>query len=116
MPEPQIISSYDGGANSADLNKTISRLTKSSSHKDLSTIIIIPTYKPVPLRIVLNWMGMINPPNNRMCRLAAHGMEVGEAYTKTIEAVLNHPDLSQWKYILTLEHDNAPPQDGLLKL
>ena len=43
-------------------------------------------------------------------------MEVGEAYTQTIQNILAHPDLSKWKYILTLEHDNAPPADGVLKL
>jgi hypothetical protein len=43
-------------------------------------------------------------------------MEVGEAYSSTIEMILNHPDLSKWKYVLTLEHDNMPPPDGLLRL
>jgi hypothetical protein len=43
-------------------------------------------------------------------------MEVGDAYSQAIEAVLAHPDLSTWEYILTLEHDNMPPADGVLKL
>jgi len=29
---------------------------------------------------------------------------------------LSDPELSKWKYILTLEEDNLPPPDGLLKL
>jgi hypothetical protein len=44
------------------------------------------------------------------------GMEVGEAYSSAIEQVLGHPDLKEWEYILTMEHDNVPPSDGLLKL
>jgi len=43
-------------------------------------------------------------------------MEVGEAYSQAIEQILGHPDLKEWEFILTLEHDNMPPQDGLLKL
>jgi hypothetical protein len=46
----------------------------------------------------------------------AVGMEVGEAYSQAIEAILAHPDLSKFKYLLTLEHDNIPPADGLIKL
>jgi hypothetical protein len=29
---------------------------------------------------------------------------------------LAHPELSQWEYLLTMEHDNVPPPDGLVKL
>jgi hypothetical protein len=43
-------------------------------------------------------------------------MEVGDAYSTAIEQILQHPDLKDWEYILTLEHDNAPPQDGVVKL
>jgi hypothetical protein len=43
-------------------------------------------------------------------------MEVGDAYSNVITEILAHPELSQWEYILTIEHDNIPPQDGLLKL
>jgi hypothetical protein len=44
------------------------------------------------------------------------GMEVGDAYSQAISEVLAHPELSQWEYILTIEHDNTPPADGLIKL
>jgi hypothetical protein len=43
-------------------------------------------------------------------------MEVGEAFSSTIEQIIAHPELSQWEYILTIEHDNIPPADGVLKL
>jgi hypothetical protein len=43
-------------------------------------------------------------------------MEVGEAFSNAIEQILAHPDLQQWEYLLTIEHDNIPPADGLVKL
>jgi hypothetical protein len=43
-------------------------------------------------------------------------MEVGAAFTSAIESILAHPDLSKWKYIITLEHDNIPPPEGIVKL
>ena len=44
------------------------------------------------------------------------GMEVGAAYSRTIESILGHPELSKYKYIITLEHDNVPPPDGVCRL
>src|SRR5882672_11300698 len=110
--QPQIISSYDGGKLGADLNKAVSKLEKSAQYKDLSTIIIIPAFESVPTKSVAAWLNMYNPPNQKIGRLFAVGMEVGEAYSKTIEAVIGHPELSKYKYLLTLEHDNVPPPDG----
>jgi hypothetical protein len=43
-------------------------------------------------------------------------MEVGDAYSTAIEQILMHPDLSTWEYLLTIEADNIPPSDGLIKL
>jgi len=114
--QPTIISSYDGGKHNADLDQSISRLETLAAHKDLSTVIIVPAFGSVPTRVVASWLGLMMPPNNRIARLFAVGLEVGDAYSRCIDAVLSHPDLSTWKYILTLEHDNAPPADGLLKL
>lgn len=116
MKQPAIISSYDGGRHAADLDQTISRLDRAAQHHDLSTIIIVPSLGSVPTRVVATWLGLMMPPNNRICRLFADGMEVGAAYSACLESIQRHPDLSTWKYVLTLEHDNMPPPDGLLKL
>ena len=48
--------------------------------------------------------------------MACIGMEVGEAFSNAIEEILKHPELSKWEYILTIEHDNIPPPDGLIRL
>lgn len=114
--EPQIISSYQQGNHNADLDATISRLTKEGSYKDLSTIIIVPALADVPTKAVASWWNLYGPPNQKLIKLFAVGMEVGHAYTSTIEAILAHPELRNYKYILTLEHDNVPPPDGLVRL
>lgn len=114
--QPTILSSYDGGKRNADLDQAVSQLDASAQYKDLSTVIIVPALASVPTKVVASWLNLINPPNQRICRLFAVGMEVGEAYSRTIESVLAHPELSTWKYMLTLEHDNVPPPDGFLKL
>jgi hypothetical protein len=113
---PQIISSYDGGRHNVDLDKTVSRLEKNAAYKDLSTVIIIPALGSIPTKAVASWWNMYTPPNQKCAKLFAVGMEVGEAYSRTIESILAHPDLKNWKYVLTLEHDNVPPPDGLIKL
>ncbi len=144
MPDPVIISSYNEGRHNADLDKAVSRIDRDAMWKDLSTIQITPTKTPVDLsglnrderrmleqllkkgdlrlsgginpKIVASWENVILPPNNRFIRLTTLDMEVGEAYSRCIESILAHPDLSNWKFILTREHDNAPPPDGFTRL
>jgi hypothetical protein len=70
----------------------------------------------IPARVVENWMGLMTPMNNAFFRMFVSGMEVGEAYNVAVETILAHEQLSQFKYLLTLEEDNMPPPDGLLKL
>ena len=61
-------------------------------------------------------MGMILPMNQKFTTIFMIGMEVGEAYCAAIEQILAVPELANWKYVLTLEEDNIPPPDGLIKL
>ena len=114
--EPQIISSYDGGRHNADLEQTVSRLKTDGGYKDLSCIQIVPCFGSIPTKAVASWLNLYAPPNGKFVRLFAVGMEVGAAFSKCIESILAHPDLSKFKYILTLEHDNLPPADGIVKL
>ena len=114
--KPQIIidQGYAGFHNTDP--KTKERLERVRAYEDLSTICIVPTRGVIPAKVVQNWMGMMTPMNQKFTRIMMIGMEVGEAYTQAIEMILAHPELSKWKYILTLEEDNMPPPDGLLKL
>lgn len=117
MSDPQIIvGSYDGGMHNADGDASAKRIRTGKAYRDLSTVCIIPTRGVIPARAVESWWAMIAPMNQAFTRIFISGMEVGEAYNAAIELVLNHPVLSTWKYVLTLEEDNLPPPDGLLKL
>ena len=115
--KPQIALPDYSGYHNRDVEETNKRLEKSKSYKDLSTVIICPTRGKVPAKVVQSWMGLMRPMNQKVIGpLFAIGMEVGEAYNTMIEMILKSPDLSTWKYILTIEDDNMPPMDGLLKL
>jgi GT2 family glycosyltransferase len=113
---PQIISSYDGGKHNEDLTRTLSRLEREGAYKDLSTIVIIPALGTIPTKVAASWWNLFFPPNQKVVKIFATGMEVGAAYSQTIEMILANNELAKFKYILTLEHDNVPPPDGLLKI
>jgi len=105
------------GINNADLAKAVERLAKGKTHLDLSTVIVCPTRGMIPDRVVQSWLGLIKPMNQKVIGpIFFRGYEVGDAYNMAVDMVLNHPDLSTWKYILTIEEDNIPPPDGLMKL
>ena len=113
--KPQIIAP-DFGRHNADLEASIKRVKDSSAWKRMDTIVLIPAGGTVPSKVVSSWQNLMSPPNNGLYRMFAVGMEVGEAYSTAIENILSHPQLSQYKYLLTMEHDNVPPPDGLIKL
>lgn len=114
---PQIVVPDYRGYNNQNPEATTTRLEKSKSYRDLSTIIICPTRGVITAKVVQSWMGLMRPMNQKVIGpLFAIGMEVGEAYNSMIDMVINNPDLRNWKYILTIEEDNMPPPDGLLKL
>lgn len=105
-----------GGEHNRDIAKTTARLIKGNSWKKQRIVVILPAGDSIPAKVALTHWNLIFPPNNGVVRMLAQGMEVGEAYSEAISQVIAHPDLSQWEYVLTLEHDNTPPQDGVLKL
>lgn len=104
------------GRNNGDVGKTRARLDKSKNWKRQRIVVILPAGESIPAKVALTHWNLCFPPNNAVARILAVGMEVGEAYSTAIEQVLAHPELSQWEYILTVEHDNMPPADGVLKL
>jgi hypothetical protein len=105
-----------GGVHNADLEQTSARLMKGGSWKKQRIVLILPAADLIPAKVALSHWNLAFPPNNGVVRILAQGMEVGDAYSQAIQSVLEHPELSQWEYILTIEHDNMPPPDGLLKL
>ncbi|MDQ5972553.1 MAG: hypothetical protein QG553_712 [Patescibacteria group bacterium] len=115
MVKPQILVPDDAGVHNA--SDYVARLEKSKSYRDLSTIIVCPTRGMIPARIVQNWQGLIRPMNQKVLGpIFMEGMEVGEAYNSVISMILENPSLRDFKFLLTIEEDNAPPADGLIKL
>lgn len=105
-----------GGAHSADPNGTRARLSRGASWKRQRVIVILPAADTIASRVALSHWNLCFPPNNGVVRMLALGQEVGQAYSSAIEAILADPNLSTWEYVLTLEHDNTPPPDGLLRI
>jgi hypothetical protein len=104
------------GVHNSDLHKTSARLIQGASWKKQRVIMLLPAGQSVPSKVALSLWNLGFPPNNGVFRMLAEGMEVGDAYTQALEMILGHPDLSQWEYLLTVEHDNLPPSDGVVKL
>jgi hypothetical protein len=92
------------------------RILEGASWKQQRIVVILPAGPDIPTKVALAMWSLIFPPNNGVVRIACEGMEVGDAYSQAIEGVLAHPDFGKWEYILTIEHDNLPPSDGVLKL
>jgi hypothetical protein len=111
--KPQLI---EGGRHNADLQKSTQRIIQGGSWKKQRTVMLIPAGETIPTKVYLSHCSLIFPPNQGAHRMAAIGMEVGEAFSNAISEIIAHPDLSQWEYLLTIEHDNCPQPDGLVKL
>jgi hypothetical protein len=114
--QPQIVSGNIEGWHNRDLQATRDRLIQGKTYMDLSTVCIVPTRGMIPAKAVQSWLGMMTPMNQKFIRIFTLGMEVADAYNETVASILASPELSTWKYILTLEEDNLPPPDGLINL
>jgi len=116
MSKPELIIQDFGGVHNVNGDKTSARLMKGGSWKRQRIVVILPAAAMIPAKVALSHWNLIFPPNNGVVRILAQGMEVGDAYSQAIAGILAHPDLSTWEYILTLEHDNMPPQNGVVQL
>ena len=113
---PQIVIQDFGGFHNNDLDATRARLVRGGSWKQQRIVVILPAADLIPAKVALSHWNLVFPPNNGVIRMLALGMEVGDAYSNCIAQILEHPVLSQWEYVLCIEHDNSPPQDGVIKL
>jgi len=116
MIEPQIVMQDVRGRHNADLVVAQQRLTKTGAWKKQRIVVVLPAGASIPTKVALTHWNLAFPPNNGVVRIAAVGMEVGEAYSQTIAQILAHPELKEWEYLLTIEHDNMPEADGVLRL
>ena len=104
------------GAHNVALDESRARILQGGSWKRQRIIVLVPSAAMIPAKVALSHWSLIFPPNNAVYRMLCLGLEVGDAYNQAIEAILAHPDLSTWEYVLTAEHDNIPPPDGVIKL
>jgi len=112
--KPEIIAQdYQGAHNKG---KSLSRVATEGLYKNCSTVCIVPTRGQITAKVVQNWLGMMTPMNQKFTRVFAIGLEVGEAYEQTLDAILSNLELKKWKFVLTLEEDNLIPPDGLIRL
>jgi len=114
--KPQLVIADFGGEHNKDVHKASARLLKGGSWKKQRIIVVLPAADSIPAKVALSHWNLAFPPNNGVVRILAQGMEVGDAYTSALEGILAHPDLSQWEFMLTIEHDNCPPSDGVIRL
>lgn len=116
MSKTELIVQDMGGKHNINLSATSERLRKDGAWKKQRIVVILPADHQMSTKVALSHWNLIFPPNNAVVRILAVGAEVGAAYSEAIESVLAHPELSKWEYILTIESDNMPPADGVLKL
>lgn len=113
MREPKIIiSGLEGFHNDRGMGDGLRRRI----YRDASTICVIPTRGEVSALVVDSWWNLMAPMNHPFIRMFVEGLEVGHAYQQAVEAILAHDQLKGFRYMLTLEEDNLPPPDGLLRL
>jgi hypothetical protein len=83
----------------------------------------------IPAQVVQSWLFLLGPSNAQVGRfftegkpteqvgtIFCQGFEVGSAYEAGLSTMLQDPNMNKVKYLLTVEDDNIPPHDGLLKL
>jgi hypothetical protein len=114
--KPQILVPDLEGRHNQDLSKTASRILAGATWKKQRVVVMIPSAASIPVKVAFSHWNLIFPPNQQVYRMLCLGMEVGDAYSNAMDNVLAHPELCQWEYVLTVETDNCPPPDGLLKL
>lgn len=106
-----------GGVPVSGLGEARVRTIPGSTYRDNSTVVIIPSRDEMfHMKVVQAWAGLISPMNQKRAWLYCIGDEVGVAYNRMIREILANPELSKWRYVMTLESDNLPPADAHVRL
>lgn len=114
--KPTIIVGCGSGYHNENLEEAIERLQSAQQYKNCNTVILTPTRGMISAQVVQSWLFLIGPANAKLGRLFCQGFEVAAAYNSGITTVINDPIMSDAKYLCTLEDDNIPPHEGLLRL
>lgn len=106
----------DLGLHNRGLQEAAARLSTSGQWKKQRIAWVIPGPEKVDSRVYVAHRGVIFPPNQAMAPVYIENAEVGAAFDEAINIVLDHPEMSKWEYILTIETDNIPAPNGVLTL
>jgi hypothetical protein len=111
------------------MDKSGWRILKGASYRNLSTVIVLPTPTDFIHNRVESAIDSLMKPMNQaiggplrmggqtpLDKIQTVGCEVGDAYNMALKGIQSNPDMKKWRFMLTIEHDNLPPPDGLLKL
>src|ERR1700743_2419860 len=116
MSKPQLVITDMSGHHATNMPETVARLQRGATWKKQRVVVIIPSADMISVKVMMALWNLAFPPNNGVVKIAALGDEVGVASSNAIESVITHPDLCNWEYILTVESDNIPPVDGVVRL
>lgn len=112
----KIIAFDFAGKHNSDIAAGSFRILQGATWKKQRIIVLIPAAGSIPAKVYMSHQVLVFPRNQPVARMLCLGDEVGEAYSNAIEEVLKDHVLGEYEYILTLEHDNTPPPEGVLKL
>lgn len=116
QPKPSNVDEVVAGLASAGLGFERVQAIPGSTYRDSSTVLVIPTRGMMHHRFVATLHNLIAPMNQKRAMLFCAGDEVGHAYNRMIQNVLDNPDLSKWRYVMTIEDDNLVPPDAHVRL
>lgn len=103
------------GYHNDDLAKSTLRIVEGGGWKRQRVVVIMPAADVIPTKVAFSHWSLAFPPNQAVHRVLAMGQEVGEAYSNAIAEILAS-QINDWEYLLTIEHDNMPPADGVIRL
>ena len=83
---------------------------------NLSTVSVLRTRGMIPARTVQVWGSLFTPLNHKYASLIESEKEADEALNHAVETILADMQAMNFKYVLFMDDDNIPPQDGLLTL
>lgn len=106
----------DVGHHNADLPASTLRVIEGATWKRQRIVTVLPAAATIPTRVALSHRSLIFPPNQPAHWVGAIGCEVGDAYSRAVDEILAHPELSTWEYLLTIEADNLVQPDAVVRL
>lgn len=104
------------GFHNADLHATNARLSMEGSWKKQRILYVIPGGDKIRAEVYLSHRSIVFPPNQMMVPLYIKGAEVGTAYQECLDFALRDPNLREFEFMMTIEHDNIVQPNVVIRL